>query len=176
MASVTFEEAQQIVDFIVESNAIEDERSLGALGASLTAYDYLCNYPYINSGIILRTHKRMMYDIDKGIAGFYRNAPVSIGGRIVMGVGKEIHHNVELLCEQMNHNPQDWQAHHIQFEKIHPFFDGNGRLGRMLMNWERQRAGLPILVIKEQEKYDYYQWFRTGSDGESDRAAFHTQP
>jgi len=48
---------------------------------------------------------------------------------------------------------------HINFEKIHPFIDGNGRIGRMLLNWQRVKLGLPVLVIKESEKQEYYKWF-----------------
>ena len=48
---------------------------------------------------------------------------------------------------------------HVKFESIHPFVDGNGRTGRLLMNWIRIKIGLPILVIKESEKFEYYKWF-----------------
>ena len=51
------------------------------------------------------------------------------------------------------------KASHIAYERIHPFIDGNGRTGRMFMNWQRLKAGLPILVIKEKEKQEYYKWF-----------------
>lgn len=52
------------------------------------------------------------------------------------------------------------RKHHIRFEKIHPFIDGNGRVGRMLMNWQRIKVGLPLLIIWEDEKSDYYKWFK----------------
>jgi Fic family protein len=54
----------------------------------------------------------------------------------------------------------DPQEAHIRFEHIHPFADGNGRTGRMLLNWHRLRKGLPLLVIPATTKYkDYYKWF-----------------
>lgn len=50
--------------------------------------------------------------------------------------------------------------HHVEYEIIHPFVDGNGRTGRMFMNWERLKGGLPILVIHEgEEQQEYYKWF-----------------
>lgn len=49
---------------------------------------------------------------------------------------------------------------HISYEQIHPFADGNGRTGRMFMNWQRLRSGLPILVIKARSRQTYYQWFK----------------
>jgi Fic family protein len=48
---------------------------------------------------------------------------------------------------------------HVKFEKIHPFEDGNGRIGRILLNWQRVKAGLPILTIYEKDKHAYYKWF-----------------
>jgi len=48
---------------------------------------------------------------------------------------------------------------HVHYEAIHPFIDGNGRTGRMFMNYWRVKVGLPILVIKELERHEYYEWF-----------------
>jgi hypothetical protein len=50
---------------------------------------------------------------------------------------------------------------HINFEGIHPFEDGNGRIGRILMNLQRLSVGLPILIIHEgEEQFEYYKWFK----------------
>jgi fido (protein-threonine AMPylation protein) len=53
-----------------------------------------------------------------------------------------------------------WRDAHVRFEHIHPFVDGNGRLGRMLMNWQRKQEGLDILVIEDAKKHEYYEWFK----------------
>lgn len=50
---------------------------------------------------------------------------------------------------------------HIDFEGVHPFEDGNGRTGRMLMNLQRLMVGLKILIIHEgDEQFSYYKWFK----------------
>lgn len=44
---------------------------------------------------------------------------------------------------------------HITFEKIHPFSDGNGRTGRLVMNYSLLANNLPFLVIKKEDKSEY---------------------
>ncbi|OCL95601.1 Fic family protein [Aliarcobacter thereius] len=45
---------------------------------------------------------------------------------------------------------------HIEFVKIHPFIDGNGRASRLLMNLELIKAGFPPVVIELEDRLDYY--------------------
>jgi hypothetical protein len=49
---------------------------------------------------------------------------------------------------------------HVSFEHLHPFRDGNGRVGRILYNWQRLKLGLPIHVIKYEDRWEYYNWFK----------------
>ncbi|MFA7070468.1 MAG: Fic family protein, partial [Sulfurimonas sp.] len=45
---------------------------------------------------------------------------------------------------------------HIEFVKIHPFVDGNGRTSRLLMNLELIKAGFPPVVIELEDRLEYY--------------------
>ena len=48
---------------------------------------------------------------------------------------------------------------HLRFESIHPFIDGNGRTGRLLMNLQLIKAGLPAVSIKFSDRKRYYDAF-----------------
>ena len=48
---------------------------------------------------------------------------------------------------------------HLEFETIHPFNDGNGRVGRILINWQLARLGFPPIIIRNKGKEKYYDTF-----------------
>ena len=50
---------------------------------------------------------------------------------------------------------------HIQFERIHPFSDGNGRTGRMMMNYSLLQEGFPPLIIEKDTKAQYVEILAT---------------
>ncbi|MCH5033926.1 Fic family protein, partial [Listeria monocytogenes] len=58
---------------------------------------------------------------------------------------------------------------HIDFERIHPFSDGNGRTGRMVMNYLLMENDFPPLIIKAEEKAVYMTYLAN-----QDVSGFHT--
>lgn len=68
--------------------------------------------------------------------------------------------NLEYRLQEASSDQEKLEAildSHITFERIHPFSDGNGRTGRMLMNYSLLKTGLPPLVIEKESKTEYIQ-------------------
>ena len=152
---------KEVIEFLRESNAIEGVYDDESLKQAKIAWDYLDGEKELNTHVILRTHKILMlhqpglYPNEKG---YFRTIPVYIGGKEALPAAI-VFERTKILAMNMWLHPKHWRAHHIEYEKIHPFVDGNGRTGRMFLNWERLRAGLPLLIITEGERFDYYKWF-----------------
>lgn len=148
------------VEFLYESNMIENEPSGIALLDSVFAWDYLLDQKKITPKVILATHALLMANLNPRIAGQIRTVPVYIGGR----EGRPVYQLMPLLDGLTQVKPRtedDIKKWHVQFEEIHPFEDGNGRTGRLLMNYQRVKAGLEILTIHHgAEQFEYYKWFR----------------
>ena len=63
-----------------------------------------------------------------------------------------------------NHDEQDIfekiAKYNNEFEKIHPFEDGNGRTGRLLLNYELLKNNLPPVVIAKEDRVKYFEFLR----------------
>jgi len=153
--------ADNEISFIKESNFIEKEYSPEAIKDALYAWSFARKIVIpINQNIIQKIHQRLMRRLNEKIAGKFRTREVIIGNNVGLP-SKYIDTHLNRLCDFKPQTEKDITQWHIKFEHIHPFEDGNGRTGRIIMNLQRLQVGLPLLIIHEGfEQYEYYRWFK----------------
>ena len=110
---------------------------------------------------------------DKGV---YRRIPVTIAGAYTEPVQPYLIEPklTELLSvneerKKTMHPIERIARFHLEFEGIHPFIDGNGRTGRLILNLELIRNGYPAINVKFADRRRYYEAFDTFyRDGKAD--------
>lgn len=145
--------------WIRESNLIEGINDEQADRDSFDAWRRFTETPQ-SLDSILRLHRDVMFRRDSSIGGFYRRVDVGVGGYSAPAY-KRVPNLMQKWFGSFSkaRTAEEIKVSHITFERIHPFVDGNGRIGRMILNRQRLDAGLDILVLYANERQKYYQWF-----------------
>lgn len=122
---------------------------------------------------ILLVHKMLIENIDDNIAGRFRtkNEYVRVGSYIAPAP-EHVERMVDAILSEYESNINDYPIDkiakfHLDFETIHPFLDGNGRIGRVIVNFQLNKLGFPNLIIRDKEKKIYYQSFREYNDSKN---------
>ncbi len=166
-STLTLEDTEKILaggtlDRKVNVREIYEAKNLASITETILDKD---KYP-LTVNLITGLHKTLLTHIEEQIAGRFRS------GKEWVRVGNHLGANPQFvstlmqeLVDSYNQN-RDWFfldaiAHfHAEFETIHPFVDGNGRLGRLLINLQLMNAGFPPIIIQNKNKHtDYYSLF-----------------
>jgi Fic family protein len=139
-------------------------------------YDYIHkkkNSIILNQETVLLVHSLLIGGINDDIAGRFRKESEYVRvGRHIAPAPEHIHRMIGVLIHdyKTDHSTNILTkiAHfHLQFETIHPFVDGNGRIGRVLINVQLQEFGYPNIIIRDKEKNLYYKTFPRWRDDKS---------
>lgn len=158
--------------FLSESNKIEQVYDKDSLNQAIKAWEYLKTKNKLTVDVVLETHKILMKNqpLADHNKGRFRQSRVFIGnreGKPWYVVPELTHQWAEIanqtVTQKSKYRKKDLEeiikADHVSFEKIHPFIDGNGRVGRLLMLWQYIKVNLPVKILYENSKDKYYKWF-----------------
>ncbi|MFA4975317.1 MAG: Fic family protein [Candidatus Paceibacterota bacterium] len=120
----------------------------------------------LNFDIILSLHKMLILNIRDDIAGRFRkeNEWVRVGDYVAPNP-LEVTDRLQKVLTEYNSNTRDSiikriAKFHLGFEYVHPFCDGNGRIGRVLNNYLLMRSGYVSINIKFIDRAMYYDAFK----------------
>ena len=114
----------------------------------------------IKESLILELHHKLMNGILSDAGTYRRQAVRIVGANVPTANYLKIGQLMKKLVQDVGRKKQDMIQHvaeiHARFEQIHPFTDGNGRIGRLLIQAMLLRQNLPPAIIKQENKRLYY--------------------
>ncbi|MDA2922492.1 Fic family protein [Patescibacteria group bacterium AH-259-L07] len=130
----------------------------------------------LNSELILFLHQMLISGINDDIAGRFRKKGEYV--RVGTHIAPAPEHVEQMIKEILIEYSSDLDVYfidkiakfHLDFETIHPLVDGNGRIGRALINYQFFQLGFSGIIIRNKEKKKYYQAFDTYRYGKKTKA------
>ncbi|MCK4730186.1 MAG: Fic family protein [Candidatus Aenigmarchaeota archaeon] len=122
--------------------------------------------------LIKQIHKAILMKINDGEAGRYRRLNVRILGAIksppqYVKVPKLMLEFIKDIQKSKDLHPVELSAKvHYEFVRIHPFFDGNGRTARLIMNLILMQKGYPVTIILNNDRKKYYDTLKKADFGD----------
>lgn len=165
---ITLEETREIIhDKISPNKPLRDVKETEY--HSQVFLEMLNKREEITNEIILYWHKKIFGESKEDISGKYRDYLVRVGPYLapdwqeITALMKKL---IDFIKENKKMNPVELSARaHYKFEKVHPFGDGNGRIGRLLMNHILWHAGYPMLIIEYKRRKSYYKALERDEEG-----------
>ncbi len=163
--TLTLQETAMVIEGItVDSKPLKEHLEvIGHRDAFLYILDLVKNDISFSEQVIKEIHSLVLIDrpLDRGI---YRNVPVRIMGAkhtppapiLISDLMKEL---IQEFKSSKLHPIEVAALFHLKFEGIHPFIDGNGRTGRLIMNLYLMQHGYQPINIKFTDRKEYYNSF-----------------
>lgn len=122
---------------------------------------------------ILEIHRRVLGFSDPIESGIFREHQVFVGN-FVPPPASQVESLMNEFAEWLNSDQLLSEAHpiqiaalaHYKFVYIHPFYDGNGRSSRIIMNLILMKSGYPPIIIKKEDRLDYYEYLEMANQGD----------
>jgi len=158
-STITLEEVREIIhDKISPNKPLRDVKETEA--HSRVFLQMLKRNEKITKELLLQWHQNIFGETKFDIAGRFRDYLVRVGLHLApdwQDVENLMKDFIEFIDKNKKMNPVELAGRaHYQFEKIHPFGDGNGRIGRLLMNFILWHNEYPMLIIEYKKRKSYY--------------------
>ncbi len=157
-STITLEETEEIIHHKISVNKpLRDVKETEF--HSKVFLEMLDKKEKISKNLILKWHKQIFKETKPDIAGRYRDYLVRMKGYLAPD-WQDVEKLMDSLIQFVNKekiNPVELSAiAHYRFEKIHPFGDGNGRIGRLITNSVLWNSGYPMMIIEYKKRKSYY--------------------
>ena len=164
--TLTLQETALVLEGVtIDKKPLKDHlEAVGHRDAFLYVLELVRNKTPISEFVIKQIHTLVLMDRPED-RGVYRRIPVRIMGAFheptdPVLVPEEMEKLVKEFAANKKMHPIEKAAlFHLKFEGIHPFVDGNGRTGRLILNLMLMQAGYPPVNVKYSDRKSYYEAF-----------------
>ena len=157
----------QETDLLLNKNKTPEDRDLREIYDHINEKEtfefILKDRPGIDKDLIIKIHSMLLHKIDKRVGSFRAHNVRVFGASFDTSPAEYVKTDMSLLLKWHNKNKNRLHplvlaaVFHEKFERIHPFYDGNGRTGRMIVNLILIKNGFPPLIIENKKRKKYYE-------------------
>jgi len=159
-STITLHETEDIIKRKISPNKpLRDVQE--TINHSKTFFKAINEKSGLSTNMLLNWHKEVFSDTKPDIAGRFRDYLVRVGNYRAPD-WQDINKLIKEFFELYNKNKREMHPvelaarAHYKFEKIHPFGDGNGRIGRLIIAYLLRKANFPLLIIEYKKRKSYY--------------------